>query len=185
MFKTTVLVLASTLVLSSVAAADDLAPPAPSASDDPTIAVTASPFHLLVPMIELTAELRVSPKFGVAAIAGVGGFHDKDTNAKINLYEGGASARYYATGSFRTGLQLGVEAVYVKADTDDTTVEVKAAGLAISPFAGYKWTHRSGFTLEGQIGAAFMTMRAKAQTGEMADASKVGPMLNLNAGYSF
>jgi hypothetical protein len=30
-----------------------------------------------------------------------------------------------------------------------------------------------------------MVARAKAETGEMAERSGVGPMLNLNLGYSF
>lgn len=163
----------------------DQAPPHAASRPDPTVAITISPVHLFIPMIELTAELRVAPKFGIAVIAGMGVFREKTTDTKINLYEGGVSARYYVTGSFRSGVQLGAEAAYVKADTGSTGIEVEAAGLALSPFVGYKWTHRTGFTFDGQLGAAFMALRAKAETGEMAEASKVGPMLNLNLGYSF
>jgi hypothetical protein len=59
---------------------------------------------------------------------------------------------------------------------------VAAEGLGLSPFAGYKWTHRSGLTLEGQLGATFLVVRAKTASSETKD---VGPMLNLNFGYSF
>jgi hypothetical protein len=185
MMKPTV---ALSLVLSFSAAsafADDLAP-VPQVPDDPSIAITMSPVHLAIPLVELTAEVRVARKFGIAVIGGAGVYRDKDTNTKINLYEGGVSARYYVTGSFRTGLQLGAEAVYLKADADATTnITVRAVGLGLSPFVGYKWTHGSGFTFDSQLGVAYMAARAKADTGQMADASKIGPMLNLNVGYSF
>lgn len=184
MLKTPVLVVAS-LCAARLAAAESADAPAASRTDEPSVAITTSPLLLIVPMAELTAEFRVAHRIGVAAIAGIGSFRDMDTNTRISLLEGGASARYYALGSFRSGLQLGAEAVYIHAATDATTVEVRAAGLALSPFIGGKWTHSSGFTLEGQLGASYMAAHAKAETGEMAERSAIGPMLNLQVGYSF
>ncbi len=182
-------VLASSLVvLAGSATADDLAAPQMLAADEPAVATTTSPLLLFVPMAELTTEFRVTPRFGIAAIAGIGRFRERSTNAPVSLYEGGASLRYYALGSFRKGVQLGFEAIYIHATTTSMTVNVRAAGLGVAPFVGYKWTHGSGFTLEGQIGATFMAARANAQSGStMAseEDSKVGPMLNLQAGYSF
>jgi hypothetical protein len=182
MFKATFVIL--TALLAGSAAADDLAPTA-ARSDEPSVAITASPVHLAIPMAEVTVEVRVADKIGVAAIAGIGALRDKATNTNVALYEGGVSARYYLTGSFRSGIQLGAEALYVRASTDASGIEVEAAGLGVAPFAGYKWTHHSGFTFDGQLGATFMVARAKAETGEMAERSGVGPMLNLNLGYSF
>lgn len=177
-------VVSLTLFTASVAAADTDAPPA-SPSSRPSVAITISPVHLVIPMAEVTVEARVADRFGIAAIAGIGSFRDAVTDTRIALYEGGASARYYALGSFGKGLQVGAEAVYVFAATDNTDVEVRAAGLALSPFVGAKWTHSSGFTLEGQGGVSFMALRAKAETGAMSERSGIGPMLNLNLGYSF
>jgi len=102
----------------------------------------------------------------------------------IRLLEGGASLRYYVMGSFRTGLQIGAEAMYVHANVDDPSVEVRARGLALSPFAGYKWTHRSGFTLDGQLGVSFYTLRADSMSTSASE-SDIGPLLNLNVGWSF
>lgn len=147
------------------------------------MAITFSPIHLVIPMAEVTAEVRIAPKLGVAVIGGLGMIRDATTNDRITLVEGGASARYYVTGSFRTGLQVGAEALYVHASTTDMSVDVRARGLGLSPFAGYKWTHRSGFTLEGQIGATWFALRAKSSTSTASD-SGVGPMLNLNLGWS-
>ncbi|NVB82625.1 MAG: hypothetical protein HOV81_29865 [Kofleriaceae bacterium] len=156
-----------------------------ASADEPSVAITVSPIHLFVPMGELTIEGRVGDRIGIALIAGVGAYRDPDTNQRISLFEGGASARYYVTGSFRGGLQLGAEAAYVYGATDAMNIDVKAAGLGLSPFAGYKWTHSSGFTFEGQLGATFMVAKAKAESGQMAEDRGIGPMLNLNVGYSF
>jgi hypothetical protein len=161
----------------------DVQPLAPAARPDPSIAITVSPIHLLIPMAEVTAEVRLAPKLGLAVIGGVGRMRLATTNDSVGLVEGGGSVRYYVTGSFRSGLQLGAEALYVHASTDDMTVDVKARGLAVSPFVGYKWTHRSGFTFDGQIGASYMAVQAKSTT-QTAEKSKVGPMLNLNVGWS-
>ncbi len=186
MLKSTVFILAS-LLATRAATADELAS-SHATRDLPTVAITVSPIHLLIPMAEVTTEIRIADKVGVAVIAGIGTYHQPDTNMRVSLYEGGVSARYYVTGSFRSGLQLGAEAIYIKAATSSTTVEVRAAGLGLSPFAGYKWTHRSGFTLEGQAGATFMAARAHGDNGQMTASTKtsaVGPMLNLQVGYSF
>ena len=173
------------LLTTGVAHADELSVRESAAPNEPRVAITVSPLHLFVPMAELTAEIRAADKFGIAVIGGVGTYHDPDTNARISLLEAGASARYYALGSFRTGLQLGAEVLYAHAFTDAMNIEVKAAGLAVSPFAGYKWTHSSGLTLEGELGVSYMAARAHAQTGQMAEKSKLGPLLNLQIGYSF
>ncbi len=179
-----VLVTFVALLATRTAAADDLAPANP-AHDEPSVALTMSPIHLVIAMAEFTAEFRVADKIGVAVIGGIGSMREQTTNERITLFEGGVSARYYVTGSFRSGIQLGAEAIYIKASTEASNIEVKAAGLGVAPFVGYKWTHRSGFTLDGQLGATYMVTRAKAETGQMAEESAIGPMLNLNVGYSF
>lgn len=157
--------------------------PAPEAPMK-TVAITVSPFHMFIPMIELTGEFRVGRKLGIAVIAGAGGIRDEVTDRLIRLYEGGASVRYYVIGSFRHGMQIGGELLYVKANTDDTMVEVRARGLGISPFVGYKWQHRSGFTIDTQLGVSFMTARGDSDAGASKEESKVGALLNLNVGWS-
>jgi len=157
----------------------------PAAADEPRVALTISPVHLIMPFGELTAEIRAADKVGVAVIAGAGSVRDDKVDSRITLLEAGANARYYVWGSFRRGVELGAEAVYVHASAEASSTGVQAEGLAVSPFAGYKWTHRSGFTLDGQIGASFLVARGHADTGAMDERSKVGPMLNLQVGYSF
>ena len=154
------------------------------ADDLPRVSVTVSPVHLILPVGELTAELRVHDRIGIAAIAGAGAVRVDGIEDRITVYEGGLSARYYVTGSFRTGLQLGAEAIYLHANTTGDTMAVKAEGLGLAPFTGYKWTARSGLTLEGQLGVTYVAVRAKSDTASDDD-SRVGPMLNLNIGYGF
>jgi len=159
----------------------------PAAADgaDPRVAVTASPLHLFVPMAEVTVEARLAPRLGVAAIAGVGAIRDTATDDRIRLFEAGASARYYVLGSFRHGLQLGAEALYVHADATTDATAVQAAGLGLAPFVGYKWTHRTGFTVDAQLGVTYLVARAASDTGATAATRDVAPLLNLNVGYSF
>src|SRR5690349_21050705 len=104
-------------VLAPLAHADDGAP-APATREGPRIAITVSPVHLAIPMAEVTTEIRVADKLGIAAVVGLGAFRDQATNMRVSLYEGGLSARYYVTGSFGTGVQIGAEALYVHAATD-------------------------------------------------------------------
>lgn len=152
---------------------------------DPRVSITVSPVHLALPMGELTAEVRLAPKLGVAAVIGVGAIRVDGIEDRVAVYEGGASVRYYVTGSFRKGIQLGAEALYLYAKTaDDVMSDIRAEGLGLSPFVGYKWTHHSGLTLEAQGGVTYVAVRAHSDT-EMKEDSRVGPMLNLNLGYGF
>lgn len=171
----------STLALTMLVAAS----PAAADGAHPRVAVTVSPLHLFVPMAEITVEARVAPRIGVAVIGGIGAIRDQATDERIRLFEGGASARYYVLGSFRHGLQLGAEALYVHADATADATGVQAAGLGLSPFVGYKWTHRTGVTVDTQLGVTYLAARADADTGATAETRDVAPMLNLNLGYSF
>lgn len=172
------------LAIVAVTTALAVAAPARAEPDLPRVSVTVSPLHLILPMGEVTAELRLADKLGVAVIAGAGGVRDRDTDQRIRVFEGGASARYYVTGSFRTGAQLGAEALYVYADAGaGAMTTISAEGLGLSPFAGYKWTHRSGLTLEGQAGVTFLVARGTADPD--TEKRAIGPLLNLQLGYGF
>jgi hypothetical protein len=158
-------------------------PEAPPPRPLPSVAITISPFHFFLPVIELTGELRIGRKLGIAVIAGAGKVTATDSNVTANVYEGGASVRYYVLGNFRHGMQIGGELLYVKATATDTSIDVRGKGFGISPFLGYKWTHHSGFTIDTQLGVTYIAVEAESST-QMKQESKVGPMLNLNVGWS-
>ncbi|HEY4182264.1 MAG TPA: hypothetical protein VGM90_35715 [Kofleriaceae bacterium] len=169
------------------APSDTLPPPPASETPLPSVAVTFSPIHLVIPFVEVTAEIRVNPKIGVAVTAGAGVTHvnESTTNDKITLYEGGISPRYYLTGSFRQGVQLGAEMQYLHASADSMST-VSAAGLSIGPYVGYKWTAAIGLTLEAQAGVAIIAVKGSNDTTGQTDGEKrLYPLLNLNAGWSF
>jgi hypothetical protein len=182
-FATLVAVVAPSIAAAQPAAtpiAPDIAPVPGPVLADPSVAITISPVHLVVPMAEVTAEIRVAPKVGVALIGGAGAVREETLDELIKLVEVGASVRYYVLGSFRKGLQVGGEVIYVHASTHDNSVMVRAEGLATSPFVGYKWTHASGFTFDGQLGVSFYTLRS-----DTAEEKAVDALLNLNVGWSF
>jgi hypothetical protein len=161
------------------------APPEKPEEELKTVAITISPVHLAFPMVELTGEFRVGRKLGIAAIVGAGEATDSVSDVTVKVYEFGASARYYLLGNFRHGMQIGGELLYVKANTKDTNIRVSGEGFGVSPFLGYKWQHRSGFTIDTQLGITYIAVRAKAEsTNQMEEDSKVGALLNLNVGWS-
>jgi hypothetical protein len=147
--------------------------------------VTFSPIHLVFPVAELSAEIRVAPKMGVAVIGGVGTVTPTNSDESVFVYEVGLSPRYYVVGDFRQGVELGVEAVYLHASTDDQFMTTASAqGLAIGPYIGYKWVAKMGLTLEAQLGAAYLTLRGESSTATAED-SDVSVLLNLQVGWSF
>ncbi len=169
-------------------------PVAPPPRPERSLSVTVSPLHLLFPLLEVTGEYRVGPRLGVAGILGVGTISSKTSaNESIRFFasEVGASVRYYVTGSFQRGVQLGAEALYLHLKIDEsTTVDITGVGegLSIGPFVGYKWTGRGGFTFDAQGGLAYASTRASASNGtspNTASDNRLYPLLNVNVGWSF
>ncbi|MFN0247197.1 MAG: hypothetical protein ACKV2T_09815 [Kofleriaceae bacterium] len=155
-----------------------------SPRENPLLAsITVSPVHFALPAGELTAELAVTPKIGVAVIGGIGSVKPALSNTRVLVYEVGISPRYYIWGNFRQGVELGVEALYVHASADDATMTtVSAEGLAIGPYVGYKWVARVGLTLEAQLGASYFAVRGD---GVDEEDSRFAALLNLQVGWSF
>jgi hypothetical protein len=181
------------LVLGSaslVHAQEPASPGAPATSLDasepekPLIAsITVSPVHFALPAGEITAEIAVTPKIGVAIIGAIGSVKPELSDTRVLVWEAGISPRYYVWGDFRQGVELGVEALYLHASADDATMTtVSAEGLAIGPYVGYKWVARVGLTLEAQLGASYFAMRGD---GVDENDSRFAVLLNLQVGWSF
>jgi len=166
-------------------------PPPPVEEPKRLVSVTFSPIHLLFPIVEVTAEVNLNDKIGVAAILGYGSMKANDglQDRKFSAFEVGGHFNYYAVGTFDHGMQLGVEALYVKIATDDNVkVSGAANGLAIGPYVGYKVITRIGFTFEANGGVQYVAARANASDGTSSGTAKessVIPLLNLNVGWSF
>ncbi|MFT4976662.1 MAG: hypothetical protein ACI8S6_002567 [Myxococcota bacterium] len=151
--------------------------------DDFKVAVTASPIHLTIPLLEVTGEVKLAPKISAALIAGYG--IPDGTDSVIEL---GAQGRYYVLGDFRSGLQLGAEAIYLRVSASDSGVTATGSGATFGPFVGGKWTADIGFTVDGQVGVQWSGISASATDGETtasASESDMSPLININLGWSF
>lgn len=151
----------------------------------PSVAITVSPIPAIFGIVELTAEVPVHPQIGVAGIAG-GGLIKGASGDRVTAYEAGISGRYYALGNFRSGLVIGAEAIYAGATAETKEYELLANGLTGGAFIGGKWTADFGLTLEGHVGAQYIFVEGRdSSSSTTTAASAVGPLVNLNIGYSF
>lgn len=161
--------------------------------DDRRVYLSISPLHLLAPVVELTGEVRVHRKIGVAAIGGYGAVRAEPGGPRFSVWEVGGQFVGYPVGHFDHGMQLGAEVLYVGVSGADGAGSVKVSGagdgLAAGPFVGYKLATKVGFSFNVQGGVQYMMARAEASSTSGATASasdsRVIPLLNINAGWSF
>ncbi len=169
-----------------------MAPPEPPRPQH-DVSLTFSPLHLLLPVVEVTGEIRLDKIMSVAAIAGFGSVSidnaQPDLPSHASVYEFGGHYRFYPIGSFEHGMQLGVEVLYLHVSAETASVSGFGTGLAVGPFAGYKIIASGGFTFDAQLGVEFLAVKAEAQDsgGQSASATQKAtiPLLNLNIGWSF
>jgi len=162
-------------------------PPPPETS----FSLTLSPIHLLLPILELTGELRLGSQAGLAVIAGGGRVSVTESGGptvRFTVLEGGTQLRYYVTGSFRRGMQVGAEILYVHVNGSLQDVTGVASGLALGPFLGWKTTSYAGFTFEVQGGVEVVTLGthvSDSSGGSSSSSVDYIPLINLNIGWSF
>jgi hypothetical protein len=187
------------------APAAPLEPPAPEEEEDEKprdgdrqhVSITFSPLHLLLPLFEVQAEIRVVPHFSIAPIFGYGKFKaaavDRGTSidAEFDAYELGAQLVGYPLREF-SSLQLGAEFMYIHLGTETINgqqVSAAAGGAAIGPLVGYKVLTKAGFTFFVQGGFEYVFAKASVSDNGSNSAtdeqSTVVPLLNLNLGWSF
>lgn len=169
-------------------------PPAPKEPEPRDVSVTLSPLHLIFPVLELTAELRVVDGFGVSVLGGYGSISVEDSlkqEVRFRVFEIGGQLSWYPLKPFDS-LNVGAELVYLNVDTDelnDAKVSGVAEGVTIGPFVGYKLVTSGGFTFLAQGGFQYLAYEAEARdsSGNSAQESdsRWGPLLNLNIGWSF
>jgi hypothetical protein len=169
-------------------------PPEPEHS----VAITFSPIHLLFPALELTGEIKITPKLSAAVILAYGrrALPSPYQDVKLTFLEGGGQVLFYPVGDFEHGMQLGVEGLVVSASGGGTVGSTKVVadgkGLSVGPIIGYKYTHKVGFTLNLQAGVGYIATLATASqsagtTVVTASGTDGGiyPIVNLNFGWSF
>jgi hypothetical protein len=170
------LVVGVVLLLPGIARAQSEEPQKPP----PRISATLSPVHLILPVVEITVEARVSNHVGVAIIGGAGSVTSGGSTASVA--EIGGQLDYYPFAPF-SGAHIGVEPLYVHGSSDSDSTAV-ANGLSFGPFIGYKFVASFGLTLVAQLGVGVQVIKAHNTSTESSDKT-FAPILNLNAGWSF
>ena len=161
--------------------------------EDRSVYLSVSPFHLLLPFVELTAEVRLHRKIGVAAIGGYGSVKPQNSDVRFNVWEAGGQFVGYPVGHFDHGMQVGLEALYAGVSGDEksgnTRIAATASGFASGPFVGYKLATSSGFSFNVQGGVSYLFVQAQASSSSgvtaSAEQTRVLPILNANLGWSF
>lgn len=151
-----------------LAASAALALPTTALGDDKDtrVAITLSPLHLILPVVELTGEFKVAERASVAVIGGAG------RTSGVSLWELGAQGRFFLLGDFADNVHVGAEALYAGGASSGLT----AAGFSPGAFVGGKTTFDFGLVLDGQVGGAYYT---SSGDGEL------DLLLNLNLGWAF
>jgi hypothetical protein len=157
------------------------------------LSLTLAVGRLLLPMVEVEAEIRIGSMLGLAAFGGAGVVSvetEESGNESLNAYELGAKVLFYPIEPFEN-LELGAEFLYVNISSDDLGddhVEGFATGIAVGPLLGYKTISQKGFTFSVQGGIAYIALHAEASSdtdaAEESDQTWM-PLLNLNLGWSF
>ncbi len=184
------------LLLASRAARADETPQKadpPAEKEDRRVYLSLSPVHLLLGIGELTGEVRVHRKIGVAGIAGFGKPKDGLTDTRYTAWELGGQLVTYPIGHFDHGMQLGVEALYAGVSGESSfggqRISASAQGFAVGPMIGYKLATDIGFSFNVQGGVAYFAAAGQASGGGASATSiaapTVLPIVNLNAGWSF
>lgn len=174
------------LLVSSPALAQEAAPPAaPPPAPLPSVSITTSPIHLVLPVFEVTTELRVADQVGVAVILGAGSVTPEGETQKVGVFEVGGQGRYYLTARRKHRLHVGAEVAYLYAEAASGNVTATGNGVSFGAFGGYKYTAGIGFTFVAQLGVAATGFAAEDSAGGTASDREVMPLLNLDVGWSF
>nr|MBA3456901.1 hypothetical protein [Deltaproteobacteria bacterium] len=144
------------------------------------VSITVSPFHALIPFLELTAELRISRRISGALLGGFGKFLDPRAHPH-RAREIGVQGNYYLEPTFRA-FHFGVEVAYVHSSDTESATTFTGTSLAAGGFVGWKYIHRTGVTLLAQGGLALGVVEVRSPPGNEI---KILPVINLNAGWSF
>jgi len=172
----------ATLALTATAHADV---PTPAPEPLPRVSITFSPIHLVLPVLEVTTEVRIAPPASVAVILGAGRVTADGADEAATVTELGIQGRYYPIGRRRHRMQVGAELLYIHGEGTSGGATATADGVAIGPFVGYKFTAGIGFTFDAQLGFQRVGIGASSSDGQTAEDKDWIPLINLNVGWSF
>lgn len=144
------------------------------------------PLYLVMPMVDATVEVEVTPHIGIAAIAGYG-----RVLFSTSLYDLGGQANIYLQRSFQ-GWHLGSELrtlwgssnnpLLTYDDKDGDHMASFGGDRIAGVYGGYKWLRHSGLTAVVQLGVGRYHLSGTSQD---PPSSRILPVANLVAGYSW
>jgi len=161
-------------------------------------AVSLSPIHLAISVVEIQAEVYLTPSLSAAVIFGTGDIPPAlpkkflpELSEDIGVTEYRAQIRYFYYGSSESGAYLGAQAMHLALETQSQNIDVDGSGPGFGVLAGYKWDW-SGFVLDLNVGTATMDLEGEAEgeVGNMevdAEGAKsfTMPTVNANLGWAF
>jgi hypothetical protein len=153
--------------------------------------VSVSPLHLLLPLVELQAEVYATPVVSLAAIGGAGQAtveRSGEPDQTYDVWEAGGQARAYFFGSTQEGAFAGAEVLYAHVSGRTEGVTGLGAGTEIGGIVGYKWVWDGGFLLDLNGGVGYLAVSAEAHDSTDEDSqsdSQTIPILNFNLGWAF
>lgn len=153
-----------------------------STANAASTAVTLSPIHLTLPVLEVSVERSLAEKLTASVIAGGG------KSSGSPLWELGAQGRYLLLGDFGTNLHLAAEVLYIGSRATIGTATATATAGSFGPLVGGKWTADVGFTAELQAGVGYNIISATgsdANTTQTAREAGLYTNININLGWSF
>lgn len=146
-------------------------------------AVTLSPAHLQLKVIEITAERNLGNKISASGIVGYGG------SGGATIFEIGAQAAYVLFGDFDDCVKVGVEGVYIGGSAAAGSISSSVTGFQAGPFLGFKTAADFGLTFEFDLGVDHYFISGEAKVGTTSvntvNQSKNIPLVNLQLGWSF
>lgn len=139
--------------LSATAVADETRLKVTRSDEEPPpereVSITADVFLLFTPVLRVTGEYKLHPKFSAAGFIGVG------SEGTGSVTQAGVQLRGYAFGDFQEGMIYGLSVLSM--NRADEAAEGGApvdagSGFAIGPIVGAKTISANGFTGDFQLG---------------------------------
>jgi len=143
---------------------------------------TWAPLQLMLPMVELTGEMSLTPKHSLAIVLGVGwptattvpnNPFENPQSVQLRAINAGGQYRYYMLGDFDRGVSLGTEILMT--DYSGQASDVTAATWSL--LLGGKYAFPFGLTFDLQAGPG-----VRFGGGHAAELT---PVYNANVGWSF
>ena len=133
------------------ARAADVATSPATAPPLPRLSLTLAPAELVLNVVSLKGEYRVTPVVGVALRAAAGTYSTKEFEG-VTLLETGGQLAWYVLGDFGKGLQLALDLRHAWNWTKVELVRGEGTRVRAALLVGAKWSGPRGTTLEAQAG---------------------------------